>query len=409
MIERMQRSLMIAQLSVFFCVLLIFSMSVYFAVCRNEDKENLSKLNAIWKTAALSLEREPNEVLNLLVEYGKEHSAQDQVSFEWFDIRGHLQAFAGVPPLTMPLARLPRFDKIAHPPMLLETQPVVHGGMIVGFLRVGISLRETEQHKKRLLQGLLLGMVIASVASAFLVMLLVRHALHPVKQSVQQLSDFTSFAAHELKGPVAAIKTNAFVLLDDEEDLSLQQAMMLRFVLSAANQINGTITDLLTLAYADYTTGGTVQEHTNLEEVLDELEPEFILLASENRVVVERVAKIAGLTCSASRAEVRIILLNLIKNAIQFSKKDGKVIVWLYRVGQKVRIGIVDYGIGIKAEDLPKVFDRFWRSDESRTYKEGGNGLGLAIVQTLVHRNQGSIEVSSEFGEGTSFVVSLPM
>jgi signal transduction histidine kinase len=98
---------------------------------------------------------------------------------------------------------------------------------------------------------------------------------------------------------------------------------------------------------------------------------------------------------------------NVIKNAIAYSTQGASVFVHASRLGNKVQFEIRDTGIGISEEELPKIFDRFWRSDKARSYTSGGNGLGLAIAKSIADRYQGTTTVKSKLGKGTSVYIAF--
>jgi len=110
----------------------------------------------------------------------------------------------------------------------------------------------------------------------------------------------------------------------------------------------------------------------------------------------------------ADRDRVKQILINLISNAITYTP-NGTVSIRAWSRGEHVWITVTDTGIGIAQEDLPKVFERFWRADQSRDARTGGSGIGLAITKRLVELHNGKMEVESELGKGSTFKFSLPI
>ena len=100
--------------------------------------------------------------------------------------------------------------------------------------------------------------------------------------------------------------------------------------------------------------------------------------------------------------------INLIENAIHYTSSGGKIKILAHQIEREIEISIIDTGVGIAPNDLERIFDRFWRGDRSRTRWEGGSGLGLAIAKSIVEQHHGSIEVQSELGEGSKFIVRLP-
>ncbi|XFA72050.1 ATP-binding protein [Thermosynechococcaceae cyanobacterium Okahandja] len=103
------------------------------------------------------------------------------------------------------------------------------------------------------------------------------------------------------------------------------------------------------------------------------------------------------------------LFTNLLTNALKYTPSGGTVIVSAQRLDNGALVTIQDTGIGIAPEDLPYIFDRFWRSDQSRSQYKDGSGLGLAIAKTIAQRHQGDITVQSKLGQGSSFYVKLPL
>jgi two-component system, OmpR family, phosphate regulon sensor histidine kinase PhoR len=109
-------------------------------------------------------------------------------------------------------------------------------------------------------------------------------------------------------------------------------------------------------------------------------------------------------------SELRLyqVLVNLLDNAVKFNRPDGEVSIQVRAIDGKVRIAISDTGIGIPSEDLPRIFERFYRVDKARSRAMGGTGLGLSIVRHVVEQMHGSIDVTSQLGEGSEFTVIIP-
>lgn len=101
-------------------------------------------------------------------------------------------------------------------------------------------------------------------------------------------------------------------------------------------------------------------------------------------------------------------LYNVVENAVKYSFEYGKVDFWVEKDLQGVRIHIKDNGVGIPEDEIPKIFDRFYRVDKTRDRKTGGSGLGLSIVYEIIKKHNGFIDVKSRVGEGTEFIIMLP-
>jgi signal transduction histidine kinase len=146
----------------------------------------------------------------------------------------------------------------------------------------------------------------------------------------------------------------------------------------------------------------------DLDALLLEVFQEMHILAGEK--VRLKVANIDEMQVLGDRDRLKQVLLNIVANAIQYTPAGGEVILGLSRIGEQARIVIHDTGLGIPKEDLPYIFERFYRAEKARTRsKTSGFGLGLSIAQWIVENHEGTIEVESEEGHGTTFAIWLPL
>jgi signal transduction histidine kinase len=256
--------------------------------------------------------------------------------------------------------------------------------------------------------GLICGTALAFLASCLAITWLVKQSLRPVEESIRKLAQFGADASHELKSPLMAIKTNARVALKYPESMREKDREKFELILSAADQMNSTTSGLLHLARADHRLNrkelSVIELTPLLQEIIDELKDSI----ESRQILVSTNSKADDLDLRARKDDLKIVFKNVIENAIRYSKPDGRVTVNSIKEGAKIRIEVADNGIGISDEDLPKVFDRFWRSDKARKHTDGGSGLGLSIVESIVARYGGSVAVKSRLGEGTSFTIVLP-
>ncbi|MBI2899922.1 MAG: hypothetical protein HYY17_07040 [Planctomycetes bacterium] len=158
---------------------------------------------------------------------------------------------------------------------------------------------------------------------------------------------------------------------------------------------------------ADARTMALKRERVSLTSLCDEMARLHAPLAERNdvRVAVESAGDVA---VTGDPERLRDLVTNLLTNAIRYNRKGGEVKLRLSRQGPDARLAVDDTGIGIPAEDLPHLFERFYRVDKARSREVGGTGLGLAIAKWIVDAHAGRIEVSSRLGEGSSFVLTLP-
>jgi two-component system phosphate regulon sensor histidine kinase PhoR len=145
----------------------------------------------------------------------------------------------------------------------------------------------------------------------------------------------------------------------------------------------------------------------DLENLIEGLLPPFKLMAGEQKIELSsslaEVEKVCG-----DQLKLRQLLVNLLTNAIRYTSAGGKVKLTVKNVEAGVEIAVADTGIGIPAEDIPRIFDRFYRADKARSRQYGGSGLGLSIVKSIVNSHEGTIKVDSVVGEGSVFKVILP-
>jgi len=170
----------------------------------------------------------------------------------------------------------------------------------------------------------------------------------------------------------------------------------------------GLLSELLTLARAEsgreLLAREPVELHLLVSDVIAVLEP----LAESRSVRLERDAD-EPVVVVGDQARLTQLLVNLVDNAIKYSREGGSVRVAVSADGPCAEVSIADTGLGIAPEHLPHLFERFYRADPARSRTDGGTGLGLAIAQWIVQRHGGTIDVASAVGEGTTFTVRLPL
>lgn len=238
---------------------------------------------------------------------------------------------------------------------------------------------------------------------------LVLHDITEVRRLELIRRDFVANVSHELKTPLTAIKGYVETLLDGGLDDRENNLRFLKKVEVHANRLTALITDLLSLSRIE--SGDAITRKEPVEVAL-------ALNASVNRLAPSAEKKSVRLGVRALEPEVRIvgdtealnqIFDNLIDNAIKYTESGGRVDVTLSRANGKVVFEVTDTGVGIPEEELPRIFERFYRVDKARSRELGGTGLGLSIVRHLVNALDGEVSVRSKLGSGSTFTVSLPL
>jgi len=230
-------------------------------------------------------------------------------------------------------------------------------------------------------------------------------SFHNEREAREQMRRFAADASHELRTPLTSIHGFLEVLLRGAADNKEQLYNSLHSMHGESKRINKLVEDLLLLARMD----GAPQlrlADLALGEVIAEMQPHLLLLAGNRKVDFDLSYGIHGMY---DPDKIKQVVLNLFHNAVQHTDPEkGTIQLSLHARDSLAVLSIRDNGSGISAEHLPHVFDRFYRSDSSRTRKYGGSGLGLSISKSIAEAHGGQIGVSSEPGKGSTFSVTLP-
>ena len=230
-----------------------------------------------------------------------------------------------------------------------------------------------------------------------------------IERAFNEVRQFSSDAAHELKTPLTALRGEMEVALRKEREPA-EYRTVLESGLEEAAKLERIIDDLLLLARTDAASGTPGNEPVALDEVVLEAHEETRKLAE--RMGISLVLNKLDEVCIKGNALLlRRLLVNLIDNGIKYNRPGGNVSVTLGLGpgGNEARLVVEDTGIGIPAESLPHLFDRFYRVDKARSRDVGGTGLGLAIVKRVAEAHGGTVIAESEPGKGSKFTVMLPV
>jgi len=229
--------------------------------------------------------------------------------------------------------------------------------------------------------------------------------LDRLEGAVLGLRQFTADASHELRTPLAVLKLQAQSALSSGA-LDAQAAALVGSQLEEIDALKLMVEDLLTLSRLE--SGPAQRSPVDLADVVVETVEQFRPMAESKGIDLE-VMDLAAAPVEAERSELRRVLQNLLDNALKYTDRGGRVSVTLERTDGSVRLSVRDTGAGIAASETERIFERFYRADPSRDRRTGGAGLGLAIVARIVDCHRGEVSVESEVGEGSAFVVQLPL
>jgi signal transduction histidine kinase len=229
-------------------------------------------------------------------------------------------------------------------------------------------------------------------------------AMRPIREAFDRQRAFVADASHELKTPLTLIRADAEVLTRGHQDQG--DRYLLDNLLVETDRMNAVLSDLLVLARLDAGKLALSREPFNLAEVLSESVDRFAARADVGGIRFE-VETLGKLPARGDRERTRQILAALLDNALRHTPPGGTVAVTGRRNGDRVTATVRDSGPGILPEDLPQVFDRFYRTGASRA-KRDGTGLGLAIARDLARAQDGDLSAGNPEGAGAAFHLSLP-
>jgi two-component system, OmpR family, phosphate regulon sensor histidine kinase PhoR len=288
--------------------------------------------------------------------------------------------------------------ELVRDPALLNilTEALASGGRV----ERRITLLSAADHSFEVLAGPLAG----SPQPGALAIL---HDVTQLERLERVRKDFVANVSHELRTPLAAIRGYAETLLDGAIEDSENNRKFLEIIMRQAMRLTNIASDLLTLSELE-SNKGAAQPHpvsvsAALESALRTVEP-----AAEARGITLKRDSIAELNVNGWELRFEQVFVNLLDNAVKFSRPNGEVVINVEAVDRKARITISDSGVGIPSEDLPRIFERFYRVDKARSRDVGGTGLGLSIVKHVIEQMGGTVTVESRLGEGSRFTILLP-
>ncbi|WP_038536658.1 two-component system histidine kinase PnpS [Neobacillus sp.] len=237
--------------------------------------------------------------------------------------------------------------------------------------------------------------------------LLVFHDITEMKKLEQMRKDFVANVSHELKTPVTSIKGFTETLLDGAMNDKKTLEAFLSIIQKESDRLQSLIQDLLDLSKIEQQGFKLSIVPLNIYILLDEVVALLQGKAQPKEINLELISEKKNVMITGDVDRLKQVFINLIGNAITYTPTKGNVKVVLIDCQEHVRIHVKDSGVGIEKEEIPRIFERFYRVDRARSRNSGGTGLGLAIVKHLVEAHHGTISVRSNLGEGSEFIIEL--
>lgn len=229
--------------------------------------------------------------------------------------------------------------------------------------------------------------------------------LDKIEKTLENEKQFTSDASHELRTPVAVITSECEYILDCATDLQDAKESVAS-IKRQTDKMTKLISELLTISRMDKSTIQINFENTDVSELLSFICDEQEEIHDNNIRLIRKIKQ--GVFVKADRFLLTRMFMNLISNAYQYGKENGTITVTLDETDDNIVFYVEDDGIGIAPENISKIWERFYRVDQSRNNESGNMGLGLSMVKWIAECHGGDIIVKSEIGKGSTFVFTMP-
>lgn len=231
--------------------------------------------------------------------------------------------------------------------------------------------------------------------------------LKPIKIMVDEQNRFIADASHELRTPLTSLRSEIEVYLRGKSHSISKANTLLRSNLEEVNALQVLTDNLLQLVVREEVNGQSPFENVSLSEILEQAQKKIQSLAKHKDIII--VNKTHDEIVWGDRQTLIQLFIILLENSVKYSSGKTKVVISSQKKDSSIAIDISDQGIGIDKKDIPHVFDRFFRTDSSRSKENvAGYGLGLSIAKKIIEAHSGLISVKSDVGKGTVFIVQLP-
>ncbi len=230
--------------------------------------------------------------------------------------------------------------------------------------------------------------------------------LERIQALVREMKEVTDNIAHDLLSPITCIRGIAETTLTGEQNLNSYREMA-GMVVEESDRLVEIINTMLEIARTDSGVAELSKETVDVGKIIHDACELFLPMAEEQGIRLELDAPMKPLTVLGDLARLQRVVANLLDNAIKFTPAGGKVLVSAQAIDSQAKVEVIDTGVGITNKELPRIFERFYRGDRSRSTP--GNGLGLSLAKAIVQAYNGDIIVKSSPGKGSKFIIVLPL
>nr|WP_285855140.1 HAMP domain-containing sensor histidine kinase [Paenibacillus cellulositrophicus] len=250
-----------------------------------------------------------------------------------------------------------------------------------------------------------IGIVVGAAGTVGVGLYLANQALRPIRRSWEQQQQFVADASHELRLPISVIHANAEYVFRHPDRSILQMSEPISMVLEESKRMKKLVEQLLTLARADSNQTELLLTGIRLDEIVDDASHKFNPFMELKRIRFDRSVQPVSMMGDKERLQQLIVIL--LDNSLKYTPEDGEIRIVCRRNGQDAELIVEDSGIGIAKTDLPYIFDRFYRGNQTRNRDDGGTGLGLSIAKWIAEKHGGTISARSD--QTTAITVNLPL
>lgn len=334
-------------------------------------------------------------------------------------------------------------------PIRVITMPILLEGKLINLVQVGTSLEAVQETLRNLKIFLFTAVPSVLILAALFARFMARRALKPISRiidtareigqgqelskripvlkikdelgqlaltfnemmnrlenSFAQMRQFSSDASHELRTPLTVLKgQNELILSKQRKPEEYQEVISSN--LEEINYMSKVLEDLFVLSKSDENQVNLDYKPVDLRALVEEVCKHAEILAEEKNIKII-IAFLEPIEIKGDEVRLRQMVWNVLQNGIKYTQQGGELKISLQNEGDFALLTIQDTGIGIPEDDLPLIFNRFYRVDKARTRDEGGSGLGLSICRQIAEAHKGKIEVESKLGVGTRFKIRLP-
>ncbi|HYE12288.1 MAG TPA: ATP-binding protein [Patescibacteria group bacterium] len=249
----------------------------------------------------------------------------------------------------------------------------------------------------------LIGLALVCLGSLFMA----GKAVKPIKAAWEKQKNFVADASHELRTPLSVIQTNLELVMENKTDTVESQMNWLENIYLENKHMTKLVSDLLLLARADSDQKLLEMKNFCLSKAVQDAATPFVPMAKETNVKIDFFIN-PDVNYFGDESRINQLIVILLDNAVKYTPSGGRITLELKNNKDSIEMNVSDTGEGIDKEDYERIFERFYRVDKARSSENGGVGLGLSIANWIVKEHQGTINVFSTLGEGTTFKITFP-